>query len=219
MTTRTFTPAELDAIGVPFECDTEPEDGFATELHREQIATRRWVSVHRLVFRAPDDGKTYRVAYEQGLTEHQDGLDPWNGDSTVVATEVAQVPVTVQEWRPVGDQPALTAPWRTIARLVAWLDDHNGRGDAEVGLRLLKITEEAGEVAQAWIGMYGQNPRKGITHTPDDLAGELCDVIVAAMVALASVSGDPAAHFERKVAQIAAGRLGDDQAPAGGEQQ
>jgi NTP pyrophosphatase (non-canonical NTP hydrolase) len=104
------------------------------------------------------------------------------------------------------EQPA-TDPWPTIARLTAWLDDRNGSSTPETSLRLLKVTEEAGEVASAWIGMTGQNPRKGVTHTAGDVADELCDVITAAMVALATIKQDPAAHFARKVAQIAALRL------------
>lgn len=110
-------------------------------------------------------------------------------------------------------QPAAD-PWPTIARLVAWLDAHNGSSTLETALRILKVTEEAGEVASAWIGVVGQNPRKGVTHTAGDVADELCDVITAAMVALATVTADPAAHFARKVQQIAVLRLDT----TGGEQ-
>jgi NTP pyrophosphatase (non-canonical NTP hydrolase) len=117
-------------------------------------------------------------------------------------------------------EQATTGPWPTIARLTAWLDDRNGRSNTETALRLLKVTEEAGEVAQAWIGMTGQNPRKGVTHTAADVADELCDVITAAMVALATITADPAAHFDRKVAAIADLRLGDPSmvGTTGGEQ-
>ncbi|MFE7115475.1 hypothetical protein ACFU99_08645 [Streptomyces sp. NPDC057654] len=92
MPTRTFTRAELDALGLP---DDMPSAEYAAkypeaavELHREQVDSRRWVSVHELVFRAPDDGKAYRVTYVAGLTEHQD-VSPWEyeGD-TVDAVEV-----------------------------------------------------------------------------------------------------------------------------------
>ncbi len=103
MGTRTFTPDELEAIGVPFECynpgDANP-GGYAVELHREQTDTRRWVSVHELVFRAPDDDKAYRVHYERGLTEHQE-CDIWSGSDEIEATEVALRPVTVERWFPV----------------------------------------------------------------------------------------------------------------------
>lgn len=94
--------------------------------------------------------------------------------------------------------------WQTIRGLVDWLDHTNGRDRQEITLRLFKLTEEAGEVAQAWIGVCGQNPRKGITHTPDDVAAELCDVIVTAAVALVSViDGDAEAVFAAKLQRIA----------------
>ncbi|MDK0525090.1 MazG-like family protein [Streptomyces sp. ML-6] len=97
----------------------------------------------------------------------------------------------------------MTDHWTTIHELVAWLDQQNGRTNQEITLRLLKLTEEAGEVAQAWIGHTGQNPRKGITHTRDDVADELCDVIVTAAVALTSLTDDPAGHLDAKIRQIA----------------
>ncbi|MGW9238156.1 MazG-like family protein [[Kitasatospora] papulosa] len=93
--------------------------------------------------------------------------------------------------------------WTTIRGLVDWLDQQNGRSQQEITLRLLKLSEETGEVAQAWIGTTGQNPRKGITHTREDVADELCDVIVTAAVALASIVNDPAGHLDTKLARIA----------------
>ncbi|WP_330449683.1 MazG-like family protein [Streptomyces anulatus] len=102
----------------------------------------------------------------------------------------------------------MTTPdhWSTIRDLVAWLDEQNGRSQQEITLRILKLGEETGEVAQAWIGVTGQNPRKGITHSVEDVADELCDVIVTASVALASLVDDPGAHLDAKVARIAARR-------------
>lgn len=83
--------------------------------------------------------------------------------------------------------PAIT---QHVTVLLAWLDAANPRTDHEISMRLMKIGEEFGEVVSAYIGMTGQNPRKGVTHTMDDLTAELCDVIVTAMVALASLAGD-----------------------------
>ncbi|WP_405883589.1 MazG-like family protein [Streptomyces sp. NBC_01136] len=97
-----------------------------------------------------------------------------------------------------------TDQWATIRGLVDWLDTANGRTDEEITLRILKLAEETGEVGQAWIGVTGQNPRKGVTHERADVADELCDVIVTAAVALASVIDDPAAHLNAKLAKIAA---------------
>lgn len=79
--------------------------------------------------------------------------------------------------------------WQHVTAAVDWVDMANGRTDQETALRLLKLVEETGEVAAAYIGMVGQNPRKGVTHSLDDVAGELCDVVVTALVALATVTG------------------------------
>lgn len=67
-------------------------------------------------------------------------------------------------------------------------------------MRLLKVTEEAGEVAQAYIGMTGQNLRKGVTHDAADVASELCDVIISAAVALHDFTDDPAAFMQGQIA-------------------
>jgi NTP pyrophosphatase (non-canonical NTP hydrolase) len=50
--------------------------------------------------------------------------------------------------------------------------------------RLLKVQEEAGEVASGLIGFMGANKRKGVTHSEEEVAKELADVVVTAMVAL-----------------------------------
>lgn len=138
----------------------------------------------------------------------------WRDPQSPLCGAGLTLPVFLGTYKPAATPEPTADPWPTIARLTAWLDDRNGRSGAETALRLLKVTEEAGEVASAWIGMTGQNPRKGFTHTTSDVADELCDVITAAMVALATVTADPAAHFARKIAQIAALRLDT----AGGEQ-
>jgi hypothetical protein len=102
MPIRTFTREQLDAWDLPDAwADDSPEI-----LHREQVDSRRWVSVHELVFRAPDDGLTYQVHYEQGLTESQDDTDPWNYYDEINGVEVQQQPVTVMQWQPVKDTPA-----------------------------------------------------------------------------------------------------------------
>lgn len=51
-------------------------------------------------------------------------------------------------------------------------------------IRLVKLQEEAGEVAQALIGFTGANARKGYTHDEEAVAKELADVVITAMVAL-----------------------------------
>jgi NTP pyrophosphatase (non-canonical NTP hydrolase) len=80
--------------------------------------------------------------------------------------------------------------WDVVRTATAWLDDANGRDERELSLRMLKVTEEAGEVASAWIGAMGQNPRKGVTHTRTDVAAELADVVITALVAIESLGLD-----------------------------
>lgn len=81
--------------------------------------------------------------------------------------------------------------WAAAHRWREHLDQHNGADPLELTCRIMKITEEAGEAAQAWIGVLGQNPRKGVTHTTDDVVGELADVAFTALVAIASLGADP----------------------------
>lgn len=57
-------------------------------------------------------------------------------------------------------------------------------------IQLIKLQEELGEVAEAYIGATGKNPRKGFTHTFDDLSDEIIDVIITGHVALATVMSD-----------------------------
>ncbi|HEY1621364.1 MAG TPA: MazG-like family protein [Streptosporangiaceae bacterium] len=75
--------------------------------------------------------------------------------------------------------------------------------DTERLLRIMKLTEEAGEVAQAVTGTLGQNPRKGITHTWDDVQAELCDVMLTAMVALTTLTPDARNVFDAHLARVA----------------
>ncbi|MEU3073382.1 MazG-like family protein [Streptomyces laurentii] len=85
--------------------------------------------------------------------------------------------------------PDALDPWDTVTRLHAWLTAHQTLPPGqEVLLRVLKLSEEVGETAQAVIGATGQNPRKGHSHTWQDVEAELCDVIITAMVALRTLT-------------------------------
>lgn len=76
---------------------------------------------------------------------------------------------------------------------------HTGREG--VLLRILKLSEEVGEVSEAVIGATGQNPRKGVTHSWEDVQAELCDVVITALVALRTLTPQArqvfAGHLER----------------------
>ncbi|MFB7029644.1 MULTISPECIES: hypothetical protein [unclassified Streptomyces] len=112
MRTRTITRDQAADWGLPHDltaADEGAEPGRAVELHREEnTGRRRWASENDLVFRAPDDSKTYRVTYFRGLTETQYDHDVWNDERAVELVEVESVTVPVVEWRAVGDKPTTT---------------------------------------------------------------------------------------------------------------
>lgn len=80
--------------------------------------------------------------------------------------------------------------WTAVRSSRDWLDSANGTGDLELTCRILKVTEEAGEAAGAWIGVLGQNPRKGVTDDRADVVDELADVAITALVAIESLGFD-----------------------------
>jgi NTP pyrophosphatase (non-canonical NTP hydrolase) len=83
---------------------------------------------------------------------------------------------------------------------------HAVHGDVPVEICLLKLTEETGEAAEAFIGMHGLNSRKGVCRSRDDLLAELADVIITAAVAMAVVTGGDVAearsHLEHRLAVV-----------------
>jgi NTP pyrophosphatase (non-canonical NTP hydrolase) len=100
--------------------------------------------------------------------------------------------------------------WDQVERL------HDYYGDVPVEVCLLKLTEEVGEAAEAYIGIHGLNKRKGTCRTPDDLLDELADVIITAAVAMSGVAGDAEqarCHFERRITVVTT-RAGLEPGPA-----
>jgi NTP pyrophosphatase (non-canonical NTP hydrolase) len=93
--------------------------------------------------------------------------------------------------------------WEVVEQLRDWLDAESGvTGDLAKVMRVLKISEEAGEVAEAVHGAMGTNPRKGASHTWDDVQQELCDVTVTALIALASITPDARKVFTEYLQRI-----------------
>ncbi|MEW2494022.1 MazG-like family protein [Streptomyces nodosus] len=91
--------------------------------------------------------------------------------------------------------------WEQVDRLRKWLDEEAAEASlADVRLlRVLKIGEEFGEAAEALHGALGANPRKGRSHDWPDVQKELADVIVTAMVALATISPDARHVFDERL--------------------
>ncbi|MFD3697022.1 MazG-like family protein [Streptomyces sp. NPDC058646] len=104
----------------------------------------------------------------------------------------------------------MTSAWDTVIALAARFD----AADAERGipsqeshiLQVLKIGEEFGEAAQAVIGARGTNPRKGHSHSWEDVHDEVCDVAITALVALARMRPDAQAYFAGQL-ELKAGKF------------
>jgi hypothetical protein len=97
--------------------------------------------------------------------------------------------------------------WEVTAGLAAFLDEAAAHIPAQQRsvLQVLKIGEEFGEAAQALIGVTGVSPRKGTSHTWDDVTAEICDVIVTSMVTLHRLGvPDPAGVFTEHLRRTAA---------------
>ncbi len=118
-----------------------------------------------------------------------------------------------------GDMPGPAVPihglnswdlFTDIAAINQWIERANGDSEHENSMRVMKIGEEIGEVREdhlevmlaaldvkygraiaAYIGMTGQNPRKGVTHSKSDLCLELADVAITALAALEHFTGSP----------------------------
>lgn len=110
------------------------------------------------------------------------------------------------------DQQTHPAPadlWDAVDALWTWLEA--GRpvdGPEALLLRMLKLSEEVGEVAQAVIGATGQNPRKGVSHSWEDVQAELCDVVITALVALRTLTPEAREVFTRHLARVTERSLG-----------
>lgn len=95
-----------------------------------------------------------------------------------------------------------------LVALSKWIDAGNAGRDSEAVTwgRLAKIMEEGGEVIEAFIGATGQNPRKGVTHSMDDVREELLDVAVTALGAyehLDNHEGHSLDRLDEKILSVA----------------
>lgn len=71
-----------------------------------------------------------------------------------------------------------------LARLTArWLSENN----IDIPDRILMLMEEVGEVSDAWLGMTGGKPRKGYYGSKADVARELGDVVICALMLMESL--------------------------------
>jgi NTP pyrophosphatase (non-canonical NTP hydrolase) len=72
--------------------------------------------------------------------------------------------------------------------------------------RVTKVCEEAGEVWRALSKMTGENPRKGVCGTEDELLGELGDTVSAGLCAIQHLTKDTEATWAVVSAALAKAR-------------
>lgn len=87
----------------------------------------------------------------------------------------------------------------TLWEMVELFDKHLDEGVAEAykeqplaqdWARVAKVVEEAGEAVQALIAFTGQNPRKGVYGSQDELLDELADTALTAIYAIQHFTKD-----------------------------
>ncbi|MET8544682.1 MazG-like family protein [Kitasatospora sp. NPDC004799] len=92
----------------------------------------------------------------------------------------------------------------TVKSLADRLDSLSDAPYGQVVLgQALKLSEETGEVAEAVIGMLAMNPRKGASHTLEDVHAEACDAAVTALILIERTGADARSVFERHLEKLA----------------
>jgi hypothetical protein len=89
---------------------------------------------------------------------------------------------------------------KAVAAVNAWLDgdmspEYAAQPLAHTWARITKVCEEAGEVWRALSKWTGENPRKGVCGTSEDVLGELGDTAAGAIFAIQHITGDTAATW------------------------
>ncbi|MEU7119210.1 MazG-like family protein [Streptomyces zaomyceticus] len=90
-------------------------------------------------------------------------------------------------------------PWETVRSLAALFTEFDSeRGlapEEQWTLQVLKLSEEVGEAAQAVLGVRAVNPRKGRSHSWEQVQEEVVDAVITGMVTLTRMRPDDAADF------------------------
>lgn len=93
--------------------------------------------------------------------------------------------------------------WDHLDKLATYYAGNNPTSDNAVMWQIIKLMEESGELASAYISYRGQNPRKGdIPETLHDVIKECCDVIITGLVALSTLSADAESAFAERWDEI-----------------
>lgn len=113
-----------------------------------------------------------------------------SGLRSVAPAGFPPLPYEVQRYQ----APGRPTPDALLAAISRWIDESPAYVQASTPLahswRVMKLIEEIGEAVGALMGSLGENPRKGVTHSLDDVERELLDVAAAALGALMHFHGN-----------------------------
>lgn len=93
MTTRMFTVEELEDLGLPYGFNKD-----VSLLGTVDVEEARWGTRRLAIFE--HEGTFWSVPYYDPATEMQEGMDIWEGQDPVQATEVHKELVQVERWVP-----------------------------------------------------------------------------------------------------------------------
>jgi len=117
----------------------------------------------------------------------------------IVGAGMRHIIETVDAWldgqvaKPYKDQP-LAQDWARVAKLAEELGELREASDGQLTQadheRVAALEAVIGRSVSALIGATGQNPRKGVTNSMDDVLKELVDVICTGLFALQHFTQD-----------------------------
>jgi NTP pyrophosphatase (non-canonical NTP hydrolase) len=104
-------------------------------------------------------------------------------DPAAMSEDGGQTWYFVDDREPVSPNQIISREYlELIQELLTHYTEHGG---LTLERQVIKLQEELGEVAAALIGALGSNPRKGFTHTTTDVAMELADLVITAILGIA----------------------------------
>lgn len=179
-----------------------PTTGGAPEAIWEQIGDiKRWIDRlspvdddTALNMRIVKIGEEYGEACEALLT-------PGPETKPELVKELCDVILTAAVALYTADEKAQ----QPFAEALAW---PIGLSEEPISKLLLKVGQAYGEACQGLIGVTAYNPRKGASHTMEDLTARLCAVIRSSVIVLDEIELEPKTTFAANLARVHERSLG-----------
>ncbi|MFF2940141.1 hypothetical protein ACFVSQ_09895 [Streptomyces niveus] len=135
--------------------------------------------------RTREDRLTDHSALSLSLALHPTGILRGPGAQAPRQPAEALFPLT-----PRSEEIPMNDLWPRIEKLRTWLDDNAAPTSGTGWPGVFNVMEDLGAVSEAMHGATGTNPRKGQSHTWDDVDKKLRDVIASSNAALEAAKPD-----------------------------